>query len=90
MAKYWEKTNGSKLSDDFKDLIMKMFAFEGKDRPTVEEIKNHPWMKVPINMKEVRHDLLNQLAEKRVGQTDSTKNTDGNDKRGEEMLELVR
>lgn len=56
--KYWEKTSGSKLSDDFKDLIIKMFSFEGKDRPTVDEIKNHPWMKVPINMKEVRHDLL--------------------------------
>jgi len=67
-----------------------MFSFEGKDRPTVEEIKNHPWMKVPINMKEVRHDLLSQLAEKRIGQTDSTKNTDGNDKRGPEMLELIR
>jgi len=67
-----------------------MFAFEGKDRPTLDEIKNHPWMKVPINMKEVRADLLNQLAEKRAGQTDSTKNTDGMDKRGPAKLELIR
>merc|ERR1711981_1321562 len=33
--KYWQKTSGSKLSDSFKDLILKLFSFEGKDRPTL-------------------------------------------------------
>jgi serine/threonine protein kinase len=40
----WKKTGGQNLSDDFKDLILKLFSYDGKDRPTVEEIRNHPWM----------------------------------------------
>ena len=42
---YWQKTRGTHLSSSFKDLIIKMFEYEGKNRPTFAEIKNHPWMK---------------------------------------------
>jgi len=56
--KYWEKTNGKDLSPEFKDLILKMFSFEGKDRPTIEEIKKHPWMQKPFDQKEVRESIL--------------------------------
>lgn len=67
-----------------------MFSFEGKDRPTLDDIKNHAWMKTDYDIKAVRSQLLNQLAEKRASQTESTKNSDGNEKRGEEMLDLIR
>ena len=43
-ATYWKKTGGEKLSDDFKDLILKMFSYDGSKRPTVAEIMAHPWM----------------------------------------------
>lgn len=43
--KYWRITGEEKLSDDFKDLCMKMFSFDGNKRPTIEEIKVHPWVK---------------------------------------------
>lgn len=32
------------LSDDFKDLTMRMLAYNPDKRPTIEEIKKHPWM----------------------------------------------
>merc|ERR1712113_1038102 len=38
---YWKKTGGENLSDDFKDLVLKMFNYNGKKRPTIEELKNH-------------------------------------------------
>lgn len=48
--KYWEKlelqgNNVSSLSKEFKDLFTKMISFNPKERPTIEEILNHPWMK---------------------------------------------
>ena len=41
---YFQKVNGGNLSPEFKDLILKFFAYDGKNRPTIEQIKNHPWM----------------------------------------------
>lgn len=48
---YWKKTGGQNLSDEFKDLIIKMFSFEGKDRPSIAEIRAHPWMQAAFDMK---------------------------------------
>ena len=31
-------------SDEFKDLMLKMFAYNPNDRPTISELKSHPWM----------------------------------------------
>jgi len=51
---YWKKTGGQSLSPEFKDLILKMFSYDGKQRPTLEELKNHPWMtNVKVDMKSV-------------------------------------
>lgn len=33
---YWQKVNGTGLSQDFKNLIMGLFQFEGKNRPTLD------------------------------------------------------
>lgn len=48
---YWKKTGGQNLSPEFKDLIIKMFSYEGKNRPTVDEIRAHPWMQSGYNIK---------------------------------------
>lgn len=44
--KYWKKTGGEALSHDFKDLMQKMLNYQPEQRPTVEELINHPWMKL--------------------------------------------
>lgn len=40
---YFEKVKGEDLSVEFKDLIVKMLSHNGKDRPTIKEIEEHPW-----------------------------------------------
>merc|ERR1712022_47732 len=62
---YWKKVGGQNLSNEFKDLILKIFSYDGKERPTVEEIKKHPWMQMPYSTKLVRQTIQEQLSEKR-------------------------
>lgn len=41
---YFQKVNGNNLSAEFKDLILKFFAYDGGKRPTIDQIRAHPWM----------------------------------------------
>ena len=50
---YWKRTQGENLSDEFKDLIVKMFSYDGSKRPTLKEIAEHPWMQVGCDVKKV-------------------------------------
>jgi len=68
--KYWKKVGGENLSDDFKDLISKIFSYDGKRRPTIEDIKKHPWMNDPnFSMKQTRQLLLKKQLEKKSEKT---------------------
>lgn len=58
---YWKKTGGQNLSPEFKDLIIKMFSYDGKKRPTIDEIRAHPWMQGGVDMKQIRHDILTEI-----------------------------
>merc|ERR1712017_18444 len=49
---YFQKVNGTGLSADFKDMILKLFSYNGKDRYTIEELKSHPWLNSPSFNKE--------------------------------------
>ena len=62
---YWDKTGGKNLSSEFKDLIIKMFSYDGKSRPTVAEIRSHAWMQKPFDLKGVRNSILSDMEEKR-------------------------
>ena len=31
-------------SEEFKDLVLNMMSYNHKNRPTLEQIRNHPWM----------------------------------------------
>jgi len=86
---YWKKTGGQNLSADFKDLIIKMFSYDGKQRPTIDEIRAHPWMQSNVNLKEIRHDILVELDDKRSNSTQATSREDTS-VRGAEMLDLIR
>jgi serine/threonine protein kinase len=69
---YWEtlKEEGiDGLSPEFKDLFLKMVAFEPSERPTIKEILNHDWMKEVSNLneeefKQYEEDLISELKER--------------------------
>ena len=68
-----------------------MFSYDGSKRPTVEELKNHPWMQMKLDVKGCRDNLIEELHSKRSEKPadSSTRNSD-NAMRGEPLLELVR
>jgi len=46
---YWKKTHGENLSPEFKDLILSMFSYDPAKRPTIKEIRSHPWLSANKN-----------------------------------------
>ena len=44
---YWEKISKEigEISDELKDLFLKMVSFNPEERPNIDEILNHSWMK---------------------------------------------
>lgn len=59
---YFEKVNGTGLSADFKDMILKLFSYNGSDRYTVEQLKAHPWLNTSdFNHEAVRTKLMTEL-----------------------------
>lgn len=77
------------MSAEFKDLIIKMFSYDGKKRPTIAEIRAHPWMKNEIKIDKVRNEIMSELAEKRSQMT-AASSRDDTACRGDEMLNFVR
>lgn len=77
LDKYWKKTGGETLTEDFKDLVLKMLAYNPAKRPTIEEIKNHPWMKKEYSGKKALKDLMQTLKDakfdKATNDSDSTR-----------------
>lgn len=55
---YWQKVGGQNLTPEFKDLILKMFSYDPTKRPTVEQLKNHPWMQMNLDIKGSKDKLL--------------------------------
>ena len=49
---YWnqEQFQNLNLTNDFKDLYIRMVAFNPNERPIIEEILSHPWMEEIINL----------------------------------------
>ena len=77
LEKYWKKTGGETLSEEFKDLVLRMLAYNPAKRPTIEEIKSHPWMKKEYSGKKALKDIMYTLKENRwdkaTNDSDSTK-----------------
>ena len=63
ILKYWNSISDriphvSSLSEEFKDLYLKMIAYRPEKRPSIEEILKHPWMQEINDMNE---DQLTEL-----------------------------
>lgn len=91
---YWSKVGGQSLSPEFKDLILRMFSYDPSKRPTVDEIKSHPWMTGKgIDIKGIRGDLIERLSASRSEKTAASSNADGSRRAGkgtDQRLHLVR
>ena len=47
--------NINELSEDFKDLFLSMVAFDPNERPSIEEILEHKWLKGISNLPEIHY-----------------------------------
>jgi hypothetical protein len=41
-----QDNNDDGFSDEFKELVFDMMSFDYKLRPSLQEIREHPWMKI--------------------------------------------
>jgi len=89
---YWSKVGGQSLSPEFKDLILAMFSYDGSKRPTVDEIKAHPWMTKGCDIKGIKSDLIGRLSESRSEKTaaSSSQGVTRGGKGADSRLTLVR
>ncbi len=65
---YWNKVKRQlgEISEELKNLYFKMISFNPDERPSIEEVFNHPWMKEVMNMnetelKELQKDVFNDF-----------------------------
>lgn len=88
---YWKKVGGNNLSDEFKDLILKMFSYDASKRPTIAQLKAHPWINKPFSVKLTRSFIMDRLNEKRSEKTThASSRDDDRNYRGGDMKELIR
>jgi len=56
--KYWETikkySDLKDVSDEFKQLMQRIFSMDGNLRPTLQEIRADPWFNKPYNKEQVR------------------------------------
>lgn len=45
---FWTIKDRFGLSEEVRDLIQGMLAADPKKRMTLEQVKNHPWLQLPI------------------------------------------
>jgi serine/threonine protein kinase len=41
---YFTKVNGQSLSNEFKDLILALFNYDPEKRPSINQVRTHPWL----------------------------------------------
>ena len=70
---YWneEPFKNLNLTNDFKDLYIRMVAFNSDERPTVDEILSHQWMQEinNLNQEELNHlelELVDELHQREL------------------------
>merc|ERR1719389_1018662 len=66
---YFQKVNGTGLSEEFKDLILNLFSYDGDNRMSTEQLRNHPWMQSStFNYEATRTQLLQTLGQRQAQQ----------------------
>lgn len=87
---YWKKTGATGLSSEFKDLIIKMFSYDGNERLTIQQIREHPWMTAgKDNNEKIRSNIIEELSTVRSQSTAETMRDDTNC-RGDDLVDMIR
>jgi len=63
LDEYWPMIGGEALSEEFKDLIIRMLSYDPARRPTIEELRSHPWLQTALPMEIVREATIETLRE---------------------------
>ena len=66
---YWnlKEFNGLNLSHEFKNLVIKMLAFNPNERPTIDEILQSPWLQEINNQNEaLEQEVSNELHQRDI------------------------
>lgn len=64
---YFSKVNGAGLSQEFKSLILGLFEYDGEKRPSLEDIRNHPFLNKPgFDYEATRQQLLSAVRAKQA------------------------
>lgn len=80
---YFKKVNGDSLSAEFKDLVVSLFSYDPSKRPTLDQFRNHPWLKNhPIDMEATRNKLLLEVHQKNLAQNEMALREAGKSHRG--------
>ena len=61
--KYWIAINIHNLSNDFKDLYLKMIAYNPDERPSFNEILKHPWFDEVSNLSQEEEEQIKKELE---------------------------
>lgn len=68
-----------------------MFSYDPSKRPTVAQLKAHPWMNKPFSVKLTRSFIIDRLNEKRSEKmTHASSNDEENNYRGADLKHLIR
>ena len=66
-----------------------MFSYNGNKRPTIAEIRAHPWMQADFDMKEAKQEILDALMAKKEKFTSESSREDASS-RGDSLTELIK
>jgi serine/threonine protein kinase len=86
---YWEKINCFGLSPEFKDLMERMLSYDPSERPSLDEIRNHSWMKLSFNHDKTKSQILQELDQARMVKTTASSH-DSFEVRGDDMMDFVK
>lgn len=76
LDEYWTAVNGKHLSDEFKEIFLRMVSKDPEQRPSVDELMECAWMKRSFNV-ELTKEII-------IANTDWTKTSSESDKENDE------
>jgi len=48
VKRYWTQVGAEDTSDEFKDLFSRMISYNASNRPSLKEIREHPWVQMKV------------------------------------------